>query len=58
MLERLQKIEDKYLELEYELEQPETIANIKRTLEITKEQASLRDAYEAYQKYKKLLTDM
>ena len=35
MLERLQKIEDKYLELEHELEQPETIANIKRTLEIT-----------------------
>ena len=58
MLERLQKIEDKYLELEHELERPETIANIKRTLEITKEQASLRDAYEAYQKYKKMLTDM
>ena len=58
MLERLQKIEDKYLELEHELERPETIANIKRTLEITKEQASLRDAYEAYQKYKKLLSDI
>lgn len=58
MLERLQKIEDKYLELEHELEQPETIANIKRTLEITKEQASLRESYEAYQKYKKLLTDI
>ena len=44
MIERLQKIEDKYLELEHELEKPETISNIKRTLEITKEQASLRDA--------------
>ena len=58
MLERLQKIEEKYLELEHELEQPETISNIKRTLEITKEQASLREAYEAYQTYKKLLSDI
>ena len=58
MLERLQKIEDKYLELEHELEQPETISNIKRTLEITKEQASLREAYEAYQTYKKILSDI
>lgn len=55
MIERLQKIEDKYLELEHELEKPETISNIKRTLEITKEQASLRDAYEAYQSYKKII---
>lgn len=58
MLERLQKIEDKYLELEHELEQPETISNIKRTLEITKEQASLREAYQAYQTYKKVLSDI
>lgn len=58
MLERLQKIEDKYLELEHELEQPETISNIKRTLEITKEQASLRESYEAYQKYKKIIEDI
>ena len=58
MLERLQKIEDKYLELEHELEQPETISNIKRTLEITKEQASLREVYEAYQTYKKILNDI
>ena len=58
MLERLQKIEDKYLELEHELEQPETISNIKRTLEITKEQASLKETYEVYQTYKKLLSDI
>ncbi len=58
MLERLQKIEDKFLELEKELEQPETIANIKRTLEITKEQATLREAYDIYQVYKKVLKDI
>ena len=58
MLERLQKIEDKFLELEKELEQPETVANIKRTLEITKEQATLREAYDIYQVYKKVLQDI
>ncbi len=58
MLERLQKIEEKYLNLEHELEMPETISNIKRTLEITKEQASLKEAYEAYQNYKKILADI
>ena len=58
MLERLSKIEEKYLELEHELEKPETISNIKRTLEITKEQASLKEVYEAYQTYKKILSDI
>ena len=58
MLERLQVIEDKYNELNNELMNPEVISNIKRTLEITKEQANLRDAYNIYQEYKKVLSDM
>ena len=58
MLERLQAIEDKYNELNNELMNPDVISNIKRTLEITKEQASLRDAYEIYQEYKKVLSDI
>ena len=58
MLERLQVIEDKYNELNDELMNPEVISNIKRTLEITKEQASLRDAYNIYQEYKKVLSDI
>ena len=58
MLERLQAIEDKYNELNNELMNPEVISNIKRTLEITKEQATLREAYEVYQEYKKILSDI
>ena len=58
MLERLQVIEDKYNELNNELMNPDVISNIKRTLEITKEQAALRDAYEIYQEYKKVLNDI
>lgn len=58
MLERLQAIETRYNELEQELMNPETISNVKKTLELTKEQASLRDSYEAYQNYKKLVQDI
>lgn len=54
MIERLQAIEEKYNELTEELMNPEVISNVKRTLEITKEQASLKEAYDAYQEYKKL----
>lgn len=55
MLERLENIETRYNELTEELMRPETISDIKKTLELTKEQASLKEAYEAYQEYKKVL---
>lgn len=58
MIERLQIIEDRYNTLTNELMNPETISNIKKTMEISKEQASLKDAYEAYQNYKKILSDI
>ena len=58
MLERLESIEKKYNQLNEELMQPETLSNIKRTLEITKEQASLKDAYDAYQQYKQLIEEI
>ncbi|MDD2377403.1 MAG: peptide chain release factor 1 [Bacilli bacterium] len=54
MLERLTMIENRYNELTNELIQPETISDIKKTLQLTKEQASLRDAYNIYQEYKQL----
>ena len=56
MIERLNAIEARYDELTQELMKPETISNVKRTLEITKEQASLKEAYDKYQEYKKVLT--
>ena len=56
MLERLNAIEQRYNEITTTLMEPETISNVKKTLELTKEQSSLKDAYEAYQEYKKILT--
>ena len=58
MIERLINIENRYNEINEELMKPEIISNIKETLKLTKEQASLKDAYEAYQTYKKLTSDL
>ncbi len=58
MIERLEAIEKRYNELSEELVKPETISDIKKALEITKEQASLSDSYELYQKYKKVLKEI
>ena len=58
MIERLINIENRYNELNEEIMKPETISDVKKTLALTKEQASLRDAYEAYQTYKKLTSDI
>lgn len=58
MIERLKAIEEKYNEFQDELMKPETIGNVKRTLEITKEQGMIKEPYEAYQEYKKILTDL
>ena len=58
MLERLGNIEKRYDELSEELMKPETISDIKKTLELTKEQSSLREAYDAYQELKKLISDI
>ena len=58
MLERLQNIENRYNELNDELMKPEVISDIKKTLVLTREQAGLKDAYEIYQVYKKLLDDI
>ena len=58
MLERLKVIEEKYNELSEELSKPEVLSDIKKTLELSKEQASLKDAYDAFQKYKKIESDL
>lgn len=58
MIERLQKIEDRYHEIDEELMKPETISDIKKTLTLTKERSSLEDSYQAYQTYKKITEDM
>ena len=58
MIERLTNIENRYNELTNELMNPEVISNIKKTLELTKEQSQLKEVYEAYQEYKSVLNDL
>ena len=58
MIERLQSIEKKYNELNYELMKPEVLSDIKKTLELNKEISNLKDSYDAYQKYKKIENDI
>lgn len=58
MNERLKNIEEKYNAITEELLKPEVISDIKKTMELSKEQASLKEAYELYQEYKKVLIDI
>ena len=58
MIERLKAIEEKYNELTANLSKPEVLSDIKKTLELSKEQASLKEAYDAYQNYKKIESDL
>lgn len=58
MIERLEAISQKYDALTAELMKEEVLSNIQKTLELTKEQASLKDAYDAYISYKRVLSDI
>lgn len=58
MIERLESIEKKYNELNLELMKPEVLSDIKKTLELNKEIADLKDSYDAYQRYKKIENDI
>lgn len=58
MKERLQAIEEKYLEIDKELSTPEVLKDIKKVAELSKKQASLKEPYEAYQKLKKVESDL
>ena len=58
MLERLENIEKRYNELTEEMMKPEVIQNVKEALKLSREQASLKDAYEAYQEYKKITNNI
>ena len=58
MIERLKTIEERYNQINNALMNPEIVSDIKKTTELSKEQASLQEAYEAYQEYKKLESDI
>ena len=58
MIERLNAIEKRYNEITEELMKPEVVSDIKKATSLSKEQASLKDAYDAYQEYKKITSDI
>ncbi|MBR2833471.1 MAG: peptide chain release factor 1 [Bacilli bacterium] len=58
MIERLMAIENRYNELAAMLSDPEILSDIKKTTTLSKEQASLKEAYEAYQLYKSIESDL
>ena len=58
MIERLKAIETRYIELNNELSNPDILSDIKKTTELSKEQASLKEAYEIYQTYKNIERDL
>lgn len=56
MLERLESMERRYEELGQILMDPDIGNDIKKMTDATKEQASLQNAYDLYQEYKKITT--
>ena len=58
LVARLENISNRYNEINNELMNPEVLSDIKKTRELSKEQSSLADAYNAYNEYKTLINDM
>jgi len=58
MIERLEKIVEKYNELKEMLTSEETIKDIKKTTEISKKLRSLEELVEAYAEYRSILEDI
>lgn len=58
MIERLEKIVEKYNEIKEQLTNEEVIKDIKRTTELSKKLSSLEDLVTAYEEYKKIIQDI
>lgn len=58
MLERLKVIESRYNEINELMQTSEVINDIKNMTELLKEQSSLRETYEVYDNYKKVLSNI
>ena len=55
---KLENIEKRYLEISEEMLKDDVVSNVKAFTKLSKEQATLRGAYEAYQELKKLNSDI
>lgn len=58
MIERLNSIEERYKQISAELLDSANITDIKKMTELSKEQASIKEVYDAYQEYKVVLEDI
>ena len=58
MINRLESIQNKYNEITEELTKDETIKDIKKMTELSKEQRRLSETVDIYQKYKRILSDI
>ncbi|MEG2322538.1 MAG: peptide chain release factor 1 [Bacilli bacterium] len=58
MLERLDLIEKQYNDLTKELMKTENVSDIKCAMQLSKQQASLKEVYDKYQEYKALTADI
>ena len=55
LLQKLESVEKKYIELQHRLSQPEIFQNPKEFQKLSKELNSLEELYKTYQEYKKTL---
>lgn len=55
---KLDSIEKRYLEIGEEMLKDDVVSNVKAFTKLSKEQATLKGAYDAYQEYKKLNSDI
>lgn len=58
LIDRLEATLVRYEQIEKELTNPEVLANIKKTTELSKEMRELEDLVNCYKKYKKVLNDI
>ncbi len=58
MIERLEKILEKYNEITLELSKPETLSNINLLTTLSKEQSKLTEVVENYKRYKEVLKNI
>ena len=58
MLERLNNIEKRYLEINDEMMNQEIVNDIKRMMVLSKEKSGLEEAYQLYQEYKQVVNDI
>ncbi len=57
-LEKLDKLVERYQELQEELSKPEVIQDVKKYKELSKELKELQETYELYERYKKLQKEL